>query len=138
MAISRDWIKARQMYFNQCIADGQRLAAERQKTVRPAVSGPGEGRLRELKSASGPVFSAGYAINRIIALKMTLRYSRVIYVTGQGFFASRRPLAKLLLSARFLPCHEAETSGNCIIPKHKKIIAYSDVKNSLSLRSWLA
>ncbi len=38
---------------------------------------------------------------RIFTLKVTMEYSLVIKVTVQALFGSRRPLAKLLLSARF-------------------------------------
>ncbi|POQ07450.1 hypothetical protein CXB40_15195 [Pseudomonas syringae pv. avii] len=60
----------------------------------------------------------------------------VALVTCRPPSASSRPLAKLLRSARFLISYKAK-KRLLHNSKHKKIIASSDVKNSLSLWSWL-
>jgi len=48
------------------------------------------------------VSDSHYKHNSVIALNVTLMHSRVIFVTVWAAIGSRRPSAKLLLSARFL------------------------------------
>ncbi|OSR29909.1 hypothetical protein B7R56_02465 [Pseudomonas savastanoi pv. retacarpa] len=74
--------------------------------------------------------------NLLNEFKVTVCWFLVVFVTVWPASASSRPLAKLLLSARFLISHKAK-KRLLHNSKHKKIIASGDVKNSLSLRSRL-
>ena len=55
----------------------------------------------QARSHSFLCIGAHYPGLRIFTLKMTIKYSWVMFVTVGPYFGSRRPLAKLLLSARF-------------------------------------